>query len=124
MARWGARMTERVDAERDFLAGLPRLGGGVVRVEEGQRVFHLQLDRAVEEPAETYFLRVRRDANAPEDETYTFTAALEPDGSGAFFRVPEAWFEGDAFELQFGQSIAGSLWPFFEDWQTVTWESP
>ncbi len=124
VARWGQNMTRLVATERDFLASLPRLGGGVIRFEDSELVFQLQLDRDVENPAESYFLRVRRNPDASEDETYTFTARLEPDGSGAYFRVPEAWIEGDSFELQFGQSIPGSVWPFFEDWQAASYARP
>ncbi len=124
IARWGENMNALVSQERNFLTRLPRLGGGVVEVEGGELIFRLQLDREVETPAETYFLRVRGGPGAPEDEIYTFTAELEPDGSGAYFRVPRAWLAGDAFELQFGQSIPGSRWPFFEDWQGGSYDSP
>ncbi len=123
VARWGQSMRRLAAAERDFLDSLPRLGGGVARREDSDLVFQLQLDREVETPAETYFLRVRRAPDVGEDEIYTFTAELDPDGS-AFFRVPEGWVEGDAFELQFGQSIPGSVWPFFEDWQTASYDPP
>ncbi len=124
VARWGESMNHLVSEERDFLDRLPRLGGGVVEVEDGELVFRLRLDREVPAPAETYYLRVRAGPEAPEDEIYTFTAQLEPDGTGAFFRVPQAWLAGDAFELQFGQSITGSLWPLFEDWQAGSYDLP
>ncbi len=124
VARWGESMTRLADAERDFLDSLPRLGGGVARVEDSDLVFQLQLDRDVEVPADTYFLNVRRDPSVPEDQIYTFTAQLDPESRSATFYVPEDWLEGDSFELQFGQSIPDSLWPFFEDWQTATYDPP
>ncbi len=122
VARWGQAMSELVAAERDFLDRLPRLGGGVAGREDGELIVRLLLDRPVETPAETYYLRVRRGPEVPEDQIYTFTTELEPDGSGAVFRVPEDWIDSASFELQLGQSIPGSLWPFFEDWQSVSYD--
>ncbi len=120
VARWGESMAARIAAEREFLDRLPRLGGGVARVEDDDLVVRLRLDREVETPAETYYLRVRRGPDVPEDQIYTFTAELEP--GGALFHVPRGWVGTGVFELQFGQSIPGSLWPFLEDWQSVSYE--
>lgn len=124
VARWNQRMSELVTAEQSFLDALPRLGGGVVEQGEVDLVIELQLDRAVERPAETYYLRVRRDPSVPDDQVRTFTAEFAADSSasagGAEFRVPAAWFQGGSFECQFGQSIEGSLWAFFEEWQVVS----
>ena len=124
VARWGERMSESVRAEREFLDRLPRLGGGLVEFDDDELLFELRLDRPVAKPAEIYYLRVRRDPEVPENQIYTFTAELEPDGSTASFWVPEDWLDGSSFELQFGQSIDGSLWPLFEDWQAASYTSP
>lgn len=120
LAQWNLRMTELVRSEQDFLDGLPRLGGGVIEEDAEAFVFRLQPDRPVAEPAETYYLRVRRDPSVPDDQIYAFTSEMAEDGSGASFRVPRAWFAGETFECQFGQSIEGSLWAFFEEWQLVS----
>ncbi len=122
MARWAQDMNELIDAERVFLEQLPRLGAGIAGREDGELIIRLQLDRPVTVPAEDYYLRVRRGPEVPEDQIYGFSAELEADGSGAVFRVPEAWTGGSTFELQVGQSIPGSLWPFFEDWQSVSYD--
>ncbi len=124
VARWRENMSDLIEKERDFLDRLPRLGGGVVEVEDSELVFRLQPDRPLEVAADTYYLRVRGGPDALEDEIYTFTAGLEPGTSGVFFRVPRAWLAGDTFELQFGQSIPGSLWPLFEEWQAASYDSP
>ncbi len=123
VARWGQRMRELVAAEQDFLDRLPRLGGGVIAAEDGDLVIRAELDREVEVPAETYYLRVRRGPQVPEDQIYTFTAHLEADGSGALFRVPAGWLEGSSFELQLGQSVPDALWAFFEEWQSASYDS-
>ena len=120
VSRWGERMAGLARTERETLEALPRLGGGVVEVDGGELVVQVRADRDLEPPADTYYLRVRRGPQVPEDEIHTLTAEIEPDGSGAYFRVPRQWLDGASFELQFGQSIAGSLWPFFEEWQAVT----
>ncbi len=120
VSAWGSMMKRLAREERQFLEELPRLGGGVVRVEDGEVLFQVKLDREVVEPAEAYYLRIRESAGTPEDEIYTFTSELEEDGSGAFFWVPEGWFESRTFELQFGQAIPGALWPFFEGWQAAS----
>ena len=120
VARWGRQMRETVRQEKAFLEALPRLGGGVVEMDGEHLVFLAEPDRDLERPVETYYLRVRRDPSVSDDQVYTFTARMEADGSGAWFQVPRGWLEGTTFELQFGQSIEGSLWPFFEDWQAVS----
>lgn len=119
VARWGQTMRQLVNTEQEFLDQLPRLGGGLAQREGETLVFHLQLDRPVETPAATYLLRVRRGPEATQEQTYSFRAEMA-DGSRAVFRVPQDWLGGDSFEFQFGQSISGSMWPFYEAWQKVS----
>ncbi len=125
VAIWGERMTELVAAEREFLDQLPSLGGGVIGVKGGVLTIQASFDRPLAEPADSYYLRIRRDASVPLDQTYTLTAVLSDDdetdaGETINFQVPANWVGDGTFELQLGQSIPDARWPFFEDWQSVT----
>ncbi len=115
VARWGENMSEIVRQERAFLGQLPRLGGGVVSVEDGWIVVHGASDRPVEGGGPQYYLRVRRGPDVPADQVYTATAEVE-DGVIEFW-VPQGWVGDGSFELQIGQSIEGAQWAFFEVWQ-------
>ena len=120
IVRWGQAMGRLVADELEFLDELPRLGGGFVQREADELVFQLQLDREVEIPAEIYLLRVRRGPEVAQDEVFTFHAWLDFEDMEVSFRVPEDLLGVDVFEFQFGQSIPGSMWPFYEEWQVVS----
>ncbi|MEM7585409.1 MAG: hypothetical protein AAF560_18615, partial [Acidobacteriota bacterium] len=120
VAAWGQLMTQLVEDEREFLDRLPSLGGGVVGVEDGEIILHASFDRPPEASNADYYLRMRRDASASPDQTYTFTSTLSNNGDTVEFRVPAGWVDDGTFEVQFGQSIRNARWAFFEDWQPVT----
>ncbi len=122
VASWSAAMSELADSERQFLQRLPRLGGGVVGREGGELLFRAGFDRPVTAPAEEYFLRVRQDPGTPDEQTYTVSASLAPGASNVELRLPAGRVGSGTFELQFGQSINGSIWPFFEDWQVGSFD--
>ena len=112
-------MTRTVREEWDFIRSLPRLGGGIVGFENGRLIFKASPDRYVEAPAESYYLSVRRDPGVDENGMVTFNGEYDPENDTITFRLPGSW-AGSPFEYQIGQSIEGSLWAFFEDWQTAT----
>ncbi len=124
VAIWGERMTQLVANEGEFLEQLPSMGGGVVEVKNDQLIVQASFDRPLANPADEYYLRVRRDASVSLDQAYVFSSTISEDGQSVNFRVPVAWVDDGTFELQFGQSIPGARWPFFEDWQAVTTSLP
>lgn len=123
LSAWERRMEAGVAAEADFLAALPRLGGGVVGVDGDEVLVVATLDRdpgPALGPDATPLLRVRDGPSADVTRIRTFMPSGPPGpGRRVEFRVPAALVRGRRFELQLGIAFDPQSWPAFEPWQSV-----
>jgi len=121
IAAWGERLEQIATAERPFLDRLPRVGGGVCRLEEDELVLAARPDLEEAFPVRAYRLRVRSDSSDDDSEldTYRPEAEADPACPGVIFRVPRDSLRGRRFEYQFGVDI-GSVWPFYGPWQSAS----
>lgn len=120
---WERMMIEGVEAEAEFLAALPRLGGGVASADPDEVVLLATLDRAPLSselyPEVQYYLRVRDNPGVDDSGIRAFTGDVLSVGEGRRieFRVPRDYFHGQRFQFQLGLRFDPRCWAYFEPWQ-------
>lgn len=123
IGRWEQMMLEGVESEAEFLAALPRLGGGVASADSDEIVVLAALDRAPLPselyPEVRYYLRVRDNPGVDDSQIRAFEGDVLSLGEGRRieFRVPRDYFHGQRFQFQLGLRFNPRCWAYFEPWQ-------
>ena len=114
--RWERAMTALAEEEHAAIKTIPRMGAGVIGVEQDHTLVETELDRPSPAGA-AWSLRVRRGPAASDMEMRSAHGTLESTHR-VRFRVPRD-MTSDRFELQVCVVPEGGNWSFCEPWQSA-----
>lgn len=116
-AAFSTLMVDEVRALSEEISRLPRLGGGVVGRDGAAVLIVALLDRDPD-PAWTFLVRIRADADSEDTEVVGVRGRVDPDDPRrVVFRVSRALIPARRFQLLLSVMSDPRGWPFSEPWQ-------
>ena len=115
-AAFAARMEAEVEAQRDAIDALPRIGGGVSA--DGSLVAVLDRDA---DPAWRFLVAVRRGPEVDDSGVFMVRGRVQAeDWRRVRFHVPGSLVGASRFEVAFSVITEPGGWPYAEPWRGVS----